>query len=77
VNSMTTETIFVYLLDEGVDCWRPVDAVREGDYYRIVSVNEVPDDEQWQFSSGDLVACEDRELSKGRRLVAVRRIDRG
>ena len=37
---MATETIYVYLFDEGVDCWRPVDAVREGeDLYRIVSLN--------------------------------------
>jgi hypothetical protein len=37
---MATETIDVYLFDEGVDCWRPIEAVHEGeDKYRIVNVN--------------------------------------
>jgi hypothetical protein len=68
------ETIYVYLFDEGVDCWRPVEAVREGeDRYRIVSANPHPEDERWEFGSGDLVICERRRLSEGEALVAVRR----
>jgi hypothetical protein len=69
-------TIYVYLLDEGVDCWRPVTAehVRD-DIYRIVG--EAPDDlehEKWQFMPGQLVHCKWQELVEGvlpkRRLVA-------
>jgi hypothetical protein len=72
---MRTETIYVYLLDEGVDCWRPVDAAREGEnQYRIVSANRDPSDEQWEFVSGDLVVCERRTLSGSEALVAVRRV---
>jgi len=63
------ETIYVALLDEGVDVWRPVEAQREGDLYRIVGV--VPETEKWVFSPGSLVRCEQRELSEGPALVAV------
>jgi hypothetical protein len=71
---METETIYVYLLDEGVDCWRPVEAVHEGDNrYRISGVNADPSDEHWEFATGDLVVCECRTLSDGEALVAVRR----
>ena len=71
---MATETIYVYLFDEGVDCWRPIEAVHEGeDRYRIVSVNPNPEDEHWEFSAGDLVVCERRRFAEGEGLVAVRR----
>jgi hypothetical protein len=63
------ETIFVALLDEGVDVWRPVEAQREGDFYRIVG--SMPPTEKWAFDSGSLVRCEHRELSEGAALVAV------
>jgi hypothetical protein len=66
------ETIYVYLLDEGTDVWRPVDADHvSGNKYRILSVNPDPDDEHWQFNAGDVVATEMRELSGGLCLVAV------
>ena len=75
---MAMETIFMYLMDEGVDCWRPVEAASEGgDRYRIVSVNPDPADERWQFATGELVVCERRRLSESEddSLVAVRRIN--
>ena len=69
-----TETIYVYVLDEGVDCWRPVEAVHEGDdRYRIAGANADPSDEHWEFAAGDVVVCERRTLSDGEALVAVRR----
>jgi hypothetical protein len=63
------ETIYVALLDEGVDVWRPVEAQREGNFYRIVG--SVPEPEKWAFDPGSLVRCEQRELSEGPTLVAV------
>lgn len=65
-------TIFVYLLDEGTDAWRPVNAeeVSSGKF-RIVSRNEAPDDECWQFNVGEVVRCEAKHLSEGECLVAV------
>lgn len=66
------QSIYVRLLDEGVECWRPVDAilVRPG-IFRIASPPPDPEDEHWEFSSGQHVACEERELDGARHLVAV------
>jgi hypothetical protein len=67
-----TETIYVALLDEGTDVWRPVQAKRQQDgSYVIVSQNDDPSDEKWQFPYGSVVWCEPRELSGGVRLVAI------
>jgi hypothetical protein len=63
-------TVYVYLLDEGTDVWRPVAAehVRD-DVYRLVGE---PSDgtETWQFETGQNVRCKQRQLSGGTRLVA-------
>jgi hypothetical protein len=57
-------TIYVALLDEGVDAWRPVQAEHVGgDLYRLVG--KPPDDEVWPFATGDVVRCEMRTLSGG------------
>jgi hypothetical protein len=70
------QTIYLYLCSEGTDVWRPVKAKRiENDIYRIVSLNETPEDEQWQFNTGDIVRCEFRVFSGGESgIVAVDRI---
>lgn len=58
--------IFVALLDEGVDVWRPVEATHEGDdRYRIVSKNQDPEDERWAFKSGDIVRCRRQAFGDG------------
>jgi hypothetical protein len=62
-------TIYVALRDEAVDVWRPVDARRVGDRYRIVS--KTPPQEDWEFPPGSLVRCELRKLAEGWSLVAV------
>ena len=65
-------TIYIYLVDEGTDVWRPVDAEHLSDNrYRIVTPNANPEDEHWQFQTGTVVRCEWRTLSGGRQLVAV------
>jgi hypothetical protein len=63
---MTTTIIHVYLLDEGVDCWRPVAAehIRD-DVYRIVGEAPDPQDENWEFVPGQLVRCRWQELVEG------------
>ena len=61
--------IFVQLLDEGVDVWRPVEAEPLADGFRIVG--GCPDDERWEFQPGDVVRCEMRVLEKGTCLVAI------
>ena len=70
--------IYVYLLDEGTDVWRPVQAEKLGNnLFRIISINPDPDDEKWQFSTGNIVKCEERILSNSnpiKCLVAIEKI---
>ena len=62
----TTVTVYVELLDEGVDVWRPVEAERENDgVVRLPSV--APEGERWAFPPGSRVRCERRDSG----LVAV------
>jgi hypothetical protein len=63
------ETIYVPLRGEDVDVLQPVEAEREGDFYRISG--PVPETEKWAFDPGSLVRCEQRELSGAPALVAV------
>ncbi len=73
--------IFVYLLNEGIDVWRPVQAVAlEGGLYKIVSKNPDPDGEHWEFTTGDIVRCVEKTLTDirtpGSCLVAVGKEER-
>jgi hypothetical protein len=63
-------TIYDYMPDEGVDCWRPVPAhhVRD-DIYRIIGEPPDPEDEIWQFMPGQAVRCRQQQLSEGIVLV--------
>jgi len=68
--------IYIALLDEGVDVWRPVQAERlSGNTYRILNQPYVRNTESWQFEPGDLVLCEMVESSDGRILAAVGKAD--
>ncbi len=66
--------VYVSLLDEGVDVWRPVKAqYLRGNVYRIA---EQPYDkklETWQFTPGDEVVCEMVDSSDGRIFAATRK----
>ncbi len=69
-----TDEIYVGLLDEGVDVWRPVKAEHvSGNVYRIVSQPYDREIESWQFEPGDDVVCELIESSEGRILAAIRK----
>jgi len=75
-NLNPTKTIYIRLLDEGVDVWRPVKAeVLGGERYRIISENTDPEDEKWEFKTGEVVHCTGKELMDGTknisRLVAI------
>jgi hypothetical protein len=66
-------TVFVYLLDEGTDVWRPVvaESLSTG-LYRLIG--PVSADEHWEFQPGDVVRCTERTFADGTRgLVAVER----
>jgi len=61
---MNIDTIHVYLLDEGTDCWYPVRAERLGDdRYRILDA--APKDQAWEFKKGDIVRCRKQKLGTG------------
>lgn len=72
-----TSTIFVSLLDEGVDVWRPVAAKPHG--HNVYLILEQPYDrdlERWQFEPGDHVTCAFVDAAEGRILAATGRVTR-
>jgi hypothetical protein len=67
---MTNSKIYVRLLDEGLDVWRPIAAKKIGDRtFEIVS-QSCPADEIWEFNPGDQVRCRSKEVGGERVLVA-------
>ncbi len=72
VQKSETCRIFVALVGEGVDVWRPVEAVHEHeDRYRILSENHDPEDERWEFQQGAVVRCRLRNFADGTRALAA------
>jgi hypothetical protein len=59
-------TIFVNLLDEGVDVWRPVQArPLDRGHFRIIGIDEDTSDETWQFPAGAIVKCVSKQFADG------------
>lgn len=68
---MPEHSIYVKLLDEGTDVWRPVRAERAGaETYQIID-QEVPEDEVWEFAPGSLVIVTEKVDERGKHLVAA------
>lgn len=64
-------TVFVELLGEGVDVWRPVAARKRDDGYELKKPPDYdPADEQWRFPPGSIVRVEERDLN-GRSVLAA------
>jgi len=69
--------IYVALLGEDVDVWRPVQAEPlSGSFYQILPQPYERDIEQWEFEPGDIVFCEYVEANGGPILVATRKAAR-
>ena len=67
--AVATQTIYVELLDEGVDVWRPVEARVEADgAFRLP--DQAPMDEALRLPPGSVVQCRRKLLSDGEALVA-------
>jgi hypothetical protein len=65
-----THTIYVYLEDEGVDVWRPVQAVRTGEStFQILG--PIPEYEVWQFQPGENVCCNERVFEGGSKVLCT------
>ncbi len=60
--------IYVYLIGEGTDCWRPVEAFQVKDNWFQIT-DTAPEGEDWEYLCGDMVRCEFRPDSSD--LVAV------
>lgn len=58
--SSDTETVYVRLLEEGVDVWRPVSAYWLGGDVFELSHAPMPDDEMWEFGPGSRVVVKTR-----------------
>jgi hypothetical protein len=56
--------IFVQLLNEATDCWRPVSAMERSDgVFEILGI--IPAGEEWQYGPGMQVRCIDRVFADG------------
>ena len=69
-SSTDAAIVYVRLLDEGVDVWRPVKAQRIGATTYRLSENPAPEDEIWSFQPGDIVVVELQDDAEDR-LMAV------
>jgi hypothetical protein len=68
-----TKTIYVRLIDEDIEVWRPVSAEPLGaDVYRIADQPYDRDLERWEFVPGDHVRAESIQLSEGTVLAATK-----
>jgi hypothetical protein len=56
--------IFMPLLNEGTDCWRPVHAKKHSDgVFEILGI--MPAGEEWQFTPGKRVRCRPKLFADG------------
>jgi hypothetical protein len=64
--------IFVRLIGEGVDVWRPIQAEhRFGNIYRIADQTYDRETETWEFDPCEEVVCEMIDSSDGQILAAT------
>jgi hypothetical protein len=68
---MNTEAeIFVKLLNEGTEVWRPVKAESlDNGLYKIISNNKA--DEIWEFKSGETVTCSTKTFADGKTVLVA------
>ena len=64
-------TIYIELMNEGTNCWRPVEARDLGDG-RFQIISSQPENEEWQFRSGEIVECMRKEFQDDSCLVAYK-----
>lgn len=75
---MSDVTLYVFLLDEDVDVWRPVKAVRLHDnVYQITEQLYDREIEKWEFGPGEQVVAEPRVFEGRTVLTAIRRHEYG
>jgi hypothetical protein len=74
MNSTKEIEIFVQLLEEGTEVWRPVIAESlDNNLYKIISINKF--DETWEFNTGQTVKCITKSFADGKSgLVAIEKL---
>ncbi len=77
VEMNSVQSIYISLLTEGVDVWKPVQAEHLHDnVYRIVNQPYNRAIETWQFEPGDEVECQLITTCDGEIFAAVRKFNR-
>lgn len=73
---MTQKTIYIRLLNEGTDVWRPVSATKiDNNIYRIEMTDQHEfEEENWEFEPNTLVYCEKKVLMDKECLIALNTI---
>lgn len=70
----TDTTVYVRLMDDGTDVWRPVNAKRlpDGTFELAMPEGYDPENETWEFLPHARVRCASRQFSDGEiALVAI------
>jgi len=71
---MAEQTIYIELLDEGIDVWRPVQSKEQPDgTFKLP--DHAPDGEKWRFPPASRVRCQRQDLADGPALVATELAD--
>jgi hypothetical protein len=65
--------VYVYLLNEGTDVWRPVPATKLKENVYLLHGSEIfdPEDEDWEFLPGTKVFVKERLSDGAKILVAI------
>jgi len=66
--------IYIRLLDEGIDVWRPTEGLDlGGGLFRILPTPDYdPEDEKWEFLPGSVVECKNTQSPEGEYLRATK-----
>ena len=69
-------TVYVALLGEGTDVWRPVEAIEIGaNRFALLRPHDYDESsESWQYLPGTVVRCEEQEKDGEHLLVAVEQL---
>ena len=75
---LSIETIYVRLLDEGINVYKPVQAEKLGNYlYKILDDSKKAYEEYleiWEYKTGDIVKCAYKKLSNKNILLDIQKV---
>ena len=76
INSEEFILLYVYLLNEDTDCWRPVPAIKVNDSEYVLQGFEIhnPEDEEWEFLPGSHVNAKKKIFSNGKQVLVATKL---